>query len=98
MKVKVNGKRVSLPFIKLGAGISILKDGYRVILRTNDGRTTHMSLVKNSSNASWAMDTASIIPLNCVFAHRDDDLQFSLHTFYVTGLNKAQTPAVSFTV
>ena len=40
MKVKVNGKRVSLPFIKLGAGISILKDGYRVILRTNDGRTT----------------------------------------------------------
>ena len=44
------------------------------------------------------MDTASIIPLNCVFAHRDDDLQFSLHTFYVTGLNKAQSPSISFTV
>ena len=60
MKVKVNGKRVSLPFIKLGAGISILKDGYRVILRTNDGRTSkehllHMSLVKNSFKASWTM-------------------------------------------
>ena len=57
MKVKVNGKRVSLPFIKLGAGISILKDGYRVILRTNDGRTSKehlllMSLVQNSSNPS----------------------------------------------
>ena len=39
MKVKVNGKRVSLPYIKLSSGISIMKDGYRVFLRTKEGRT-----------------------------------------------------------
>ena len=38
MKVKVNGKRVALPYIKLGS-FSVLKDGYRIILRTNEGRT-----------------------------------------------------------
>lgn len=39
MKVKVNGKRVSLPYIKLSSGLSIMKDGYRVFLRTSEGRT-----------------------------------------------------------
>lgn len=37
MKVKVDGKRVSLPYIKLGS-LSVMKDGYRVVLRTNTGR------------------------------------------------------------
>lgn len=37
MKVKVNGKRVSLPYIKLSSGLSIMKDGYRVFLRTSEG-------------------------------------------------------------
>lgn len=36
MKVKVDGKRVSLPYIKLGS-LSVMKDGYRVVLRTNTG-------------------------------------------------------------
>ena len=39
MKVKVDGKRVTLPFIKLGS-LSVMKDGYRVILRTNAGKQT----------------------------------------------------------
>ena len=39
MKVKVNGKRVSLPYIKLGS-LSVIKDGYRVMLRTNAGRNS----------------------------------------------------------
>jgi hypothetical protein len=37
MRVKIDGKRVSLPYIKLGA-LSVMKDGYRVILRTNEGK------------------------------------------------------------
>ncbi len=36
MKVKVNGSRVDLPFIKL-AQFSIFKDGYRVRVRLNTG-------------------------------------------------------------
>eukprot|EP00095_Tigriopus_kingsejongensis_P012565 maker-scaffold257_size234952-snap-gene-1.18 protein:Tk12565 transcript:maker-scaffold257_size234952-snap-gene-1.18-mRNA-1 annotation:"bmp-binding endothelial regulator protein" len=36
MKVKVDGKKVSLPYIKLGS-LSVMKDGYRVVLRTNTG-------------------------------------------------------------
>jgi len=36
MRVKVDGKKVSLPYIKLGV-LSVMKDGYRVILRTNEG-------------------------------------------------------------
>lgn len=37
MKVKIDGKKVTLPYIKLGA-LSIMKDGYRVVLRTNEGK------------------------------------------------------------
>ena len=37
MRVKVDGKKVSLPYIKLGV-LSVMKDGYRVILRTNEGK------------------------------------------------------------
>jgi hypothetical protein len=36
MRVKIDGKRVSLPYIKLGA-LSVMKDGYRVVLRTHEG-------------------------------------------------------------
>eukprot|EP00096_Caligus_rogercresseyi_P014014 TRINITY_DN6566_c0_g1_i1.p1 TRINITY_DN6566_c0_g1~~TRINITY_DN6566_c0_g1_i1.p1 ORF type:complete len:413 (-),score=116.73 TRINITY_DN6566_c0_g1_i1:591-1829(-) len=36
MRVKINGKRVSLPYIKLGT-LSIMQDGYRIVLRTNEG-------------------------------------------------------------
>ena len=36
MRVKVDGKKVALPYIKLGV-LSVMKDGYRVILRTNEG-------------------------------------------------------------
>jgi len=36
LKVKIDGKRVSLPHIKLGS-LSIMKDGYRVVVRTNEG-------------------------------------------------------------
>jgi hypothetical protein len=35
----VDGKRVNLPYIKLGV-LSVMQDGYRVILRTNEGKTT----------------------------------------------------------
>ncbi len=35
--VQVDGKKVSLPYIKLGV-LSVMQDGYRVILRTNEGR------------------------------------------------------------
>ena len=37
LKVKIDGKKVPLPYIKLGS-LSIMKDGYRVVLRTNDGK------------------------------------------------------------
>ena len=37
MRVKVDGKKVTLPYIKLGV-LSVMKDGYRVILRTNEGK------------------------------------------------------------
>ena len=36
MRVKVDGKKVAQPYIKLGV-LSVMKDGYRVILRTNEG-------------------------------------------------------------
>ena len=36
MRVKVDGKKVTLPYIKLGV-LSVMRDGYRVILRTNGG-------------------------------------------------------------
>ena len=39
MRVKVDGRRVALPFIKLGV-MSVMRDGYRVILRTNEGILT----------------------------------------------------------
>ena len=38
MRVKVDGKKVTLPYIKLGV-LSVMRDGYRVILRTNEGRS-----------------------------------------------------------
>ena len=34
---QVDGKKVDLPFIKLGV-MSVMQDGYRVILRTNEGK------------------------------------------------------------
>ena len=37
LKVKIDGKRVALPYIELGS-FSIIKDGYRVVLRTNEGK------------------------------------------------------------
>lgn len=37
MKVKVNRKRVSLPFVSLGV-FSIVQEGYSVIVRTNLGK------------------------------------------------------------
>ena len=37
MRVKINGKKVSLPHIQLGK-FSIMQDGYRIILRTADGK------------------------------------------------------------
>ena len=37
MKVNVNGERVGLPYINMGA-FSVMQDGYRVLLRTNDGK------------------------------------------------------------
>ena len=37
MRVKINGKKVTLPYILLGK-LSVMKDGYRVILRTNEGK------------------------------------------------------------
>ena len=37
MRVKIDGKKVSLPYIRLGV-LSVMKDGYRVILRTNEGK------------------------------------------------------------
>ncbi len=40
MKVKVDGKRVKLPYIKLGA-LSVMKEGYKVHLRTNLGEFVH---------------------------------------------------------
>lgn len=36
MRVKIDGKKVTLPYLKFGA-LSVMKDGYRVILRTNEG-------------------------------------------------------------
>ena len=38
MRVKVDGKKVTLPYIKLGV-LSVMRDGYRVILRTNGGES-----------------------------------------------------------
>ena len=37
MKVKVNHKRVSLPFVSLGV-LSIVQEGYSVVVRTNIGK------------------------------------------------------------
>ena len=37
MKVKINGKKVALPYIKMGQ-LSVMIDGYRVILRTINGK------------------------------------------------------------
>ncbi len=38
MRVKVNGKKVTLPYIQLGV-LSVMRDGYRVILRTTEGES-----------------------------------------------------------
>ena len=43
MRVKVDGKKVTLPYIKLGV-LSVMKDGYRVILRTNEGKISVLLL------------------------------------------------------
>ena len=37
MKVKVNHKRVSLPFVSLGV-LSVVQEGYSVVVRTNLGK------------------------------------------------------------
>ena len=42
MRVKVDGKKVTLPYIKLGV-LSVMRDGYRVILRTKGGEWTLIS-------------------------------------------------------
>ena len=44
MRVKIDGKRVSLPYIKLGA-LSVMKDGYRVVLRTHEGKEQYFFLL-----------------------------------------------------
>ena len=114
MKVKVNGKRVSLPYIKLSSGISIMKDGYRVFLRTKEGRTwkdsspvilskLNLFLVVNNVNIlsvhpACFVSVDSIFLLNCVFAHCDDDLQFSPLTFYVTQSQAPRRPHPSFSL
>merc|ERR1712038_1592327 len=36
MRVKINGKRVTLPYIRMGV-LSAMKDGYKIVLRTADG-------------------------------------------------------------
>jgi hypothetical protein len=43
MRVKVDGKKVTLPYIKLGV-LSVMRDGYRVILRTNGGACVGVSV------------------------------------------------------
>ena len=37
MRVKINGKRVTLPYIRMGV-LSAMKDGYKIVLRTADGK------------------------------------------------------------
>jgi len=39
MKVKVNHKRVSLPFVSLGV-LSVVQEGYSVVVRTNLGNNS----------------------------------------------------------
>ncbi len=51
MKVKVNGKRVELPYIVLGR-FSIFKDGYRVVLRVNGGEKVCTCAGKMFSSSS----------------------------------------------
>ena len=51
MRVKVDGKKVALPYIKLGV-LSVMRDGYRVILRTNEGRPpSYWHTVRRSEGA-----------------------------------------------
>ena len=47
LKVKIDGKKVPLPYIKLGS-LSIMKDGYRVVLRTNDGKKKNIQKARLS--------------------------------------------------
>lgn len=53
MRVKVDGKKVALPYIKLGV-LSVMKDGYRVILRTNEGKIVLMLKECSKKSVSWA--------------------------------------------
>lgn len=48
MKVKVNGKKVTLPYILMGK-LSIFQDGYRVVMNTNDGKL----FSKKNPSISW---------------------------------------------
>jgi hypothetical protein len=42
MKVKVNHKRVSLPFVSLGV-LSVVQEGYSVVVRTNLGEFKYLN-------------------------------------------------------
>ena len=42
MKVKVNHKRVTLPIVKLGV-LSVVQEGYSVVVRTNIGKEPDLS-------------------------------------------------------
>ena len=45
MKVKVNHKRVSLPFVSLGV-LSVVQEGYSVVVRTNLGKNINKFLIE----------------------------------------------------
>ena len=62
MRVKVDGVKVELPYIKLGV-LSVMRDGYRVILRTNEGRSLappHTSVRHHTHPASY-LDISSVL-------------------------------------
>lgn len=48
MKVKVNHKRVSLPFVSLGV-LSVVQEGYSVVVRTNLGTLSFLSFLSTSN-------------------------------------------------
>lgn len=53
MKVKVNHKRVSLPYVSLGV-LSVVQEGYSVVVRTNLGKFSFekISMLYISKNES----------------------------------------------
>ena len=65
MRVKVDGKKVVLPYIKLGV-LSVMKDGYRIILRTNEGRRLSSWYRPISSNVLGTSLCASTLRPVCL--------------------------------